>query len=108
VMERDASAAWEEMAASLQQYGADRTAVAAIGARQNTSAELESRFEKLDAEIGKAASIIPSRQDGKNVMDDLGEKVREILDRAVNAVKSVFTPSAEKGARASAGPSPSP
>jgi hypothetical protein len=108
MMERGASAAWEKMAASLQQYGADRTAVAAIGARQSTSAALESRFEKLDAEIGRAAFIIPSRQDGKSVMDDLGEKVREILDRAVTAVRSVFTPSAEKGARASAGPSPSP
>ena len=71
-------------------------------------AALEARFEKLDAEIGKAASIIPSRQDGKSVMDDLGEKVREILDRAVNAVKAAFTPSAEKGARASAAPPPAP
>lgn len=108
VMERGAAAAWDKMAGNLQQYGADRSAVAAIGARQNTAAALEGRFEKLDAEIGKATSIIPSKQDGKSVVDDLGDKLKEILDRAVNAVKSAFAPSAERNARASAGPSPSP
>jgi hypothetical protein len=108
VTERGAAAAWDRMAGSLQQYGTDRAAVAAIGARQNTMAALDARFEKMDAEIGRAASLIPSRQDGKSVMDDLGEKVREILDRAINAVKSAFSPSAERNARASAGPSPAP
>ena len=108
VMERGAAAAWDKMAGNLQQYGADRSAVAAIGARQNTAAVLEGRFEKLDAEIGKAASVIPSKQDGKSVVDDLGDKLKEILDRAVNAVKSAFAPSAERNARVSAGPSPSP
>jgi hypothetical protein len=108
VMERGAAAAWDRMAGSLQQYGADRTAVAAIGARQNSTAALDARFEKMDAEISKAASIIPSKQDGKSVVDDLGDKLREILNRAVEAVKSVFTPSAERNARASANPSPAP
>jgi hypothetical protein len=107
-LERGTAAAWEKMASSLQQYGADRSAVAAVGARQNNAGVLEARFEKLDAEIGKAASIIPSRHDGKSVMDDLGEKVREILDRAVNAVKAAFAPAAEKSARASAAPAPAP
>jgi len=108
LMERGAAAAWDRMAGSLQQYGADRAAVAAIGARQNTVAALDARFEKMDAEIGKAASIIPSKQDGKSVMDDLGDRVREILDRAINAVKSAFSPSAERAATTSAGPSPAP
>ena len=108
VMERGVAAAWDRMAGSLQQYGADRSAVAAIGARQNSTAALDARFEKMDAEIGKAASIIPSKQDGKSVMDDLGDKVREILDRAINAVKAAFTPSADRNAHASASPSPTP
>jgi hypothetical protein len=108
VMERGAAAAWEKMAGSLQQYGADRAVVAAIGARHNNAVALDARFEKLDAEIGKATSMIPGKQDGKSVMDDLGDKLRAVLDRAVNAVKSAFTPSVEKSVRASAGPSPSP
>jgi hypothetical protein len=41
-------------------------------------------------------------------MDDLGDKVREILDRAINAVKSAFSPATERNARASASPSPAP
>jgi len=108
VMERGAAAAWEKMAGGLQQYGADRAAVAAIGARQNNAAALEGRFEKLDAEIGKATSAIPSKQDGKSVLDDLGEKLKEMLDRAVSAVRAAFTLSAERSARASASPSPGP
>jgi hypothetical protein len=108
VVERGATAAWDRMAGSLQQYGTDRSAVAAIGARQNTTTALDARFEKMDAEIGKAVSVIPSRQDGKSVMDDLADKVRVILDRAVNAVRAAFTPSAERNAGASASPSPSP
>jgi hypothetical protein len=108
VMERGAAAAWEKMAGGLQQYGADRTAVAAIGARQNNAAAPEGRFEKLDAEIGKATSAIPSKQDGKSVLDDLGEKLKEVLDRAVSAVKAAFTPSADRSARVSASPSPAP
>ncbi|NPD66356.1 hypothetical protein HN018_23290 (plasmid) [Lichenicola cladoniae] len=106
VMERGAAAAWERMAGGLQQYGADRAAVTAIGARQNNAAALEGRFEKLDAEISKATSAIPGKQDGKSVLDDLGEKLKEVLDRAVSAVKAAFTPSADRNARASAGPSP--
>jgi hypothetical protein len=108
VMERGAAAAWEKMAGTLQQYGTDRAMVAAIGARQNNAVALDARFEKMDAEIGKVTSMIPGKQDGKSVMDDLGDKLRDVLDRAVNAVKSAFTPSAERSARASAGPSPSP
>lgn len=108
VVERGAAAAWDRMAGSLQQYGADRAAVAAIGARQNTAAALEARFERMDAEIGKAASIIPSKHDGKSVIDDLSDKFREILNRAINVVKSAFNPSAERTARASASPSPAP
>jgi hypothetical protein len=108
MMERGAAAAWDRMAGSLQQYGADRAAVAAIGAKQNTAAALDARFEKMDAEIGKAASVIPSKQDGKGVMDDLGNKFREILDRAMHAMKSAFSPSSERNARASASPSPAP
>jgi hypothetical protein len=107
VMERGAVAAWEKMAGSLQQYGADRIAVATIGARQNNAAALEGRLEKLDAEIGKATSAIPGKQDGKSVLDDFGEKLKEVLDRAVSAVKAAFTPSADRSARA-ASPSPAP
>ena len=103
-LERGMSAAYDKVASSLQQYAGDRGAVDAIGARRGTSQALEARFEKMDAEIGKATAAIPSRSDGKSVFEDLGEKMREVLDRAVQAVKSAFNP----GPRASSSPSPSP
>jgi hypothetical protein len=107
VTERGAAAAYDRIAASLQQYGADRAAIGAVGTRPNAAAALDARFEKLDADIGRAAAVIPSRSDGKSLLDDVGDKLREVLDRAVSAVKSAFTPSADKRARASPSPSPS-
>ena len=106
--EKGAAAAYDRMTGALAQYGGDRAAVDVIGARTNTAAALAAKFEKVDAEIGKAASMLPGRSDGKSVMDDLGEKLKQVLDRAMDAVKSVFTPSPERAARASASPSPSP
>ena len=106
--EKGAAAAYDRMTGALAQYGGDRAAVEAIGARTNTAATLAAKFEKVDAEIGNAASMLPSRSDGKSVMDDLGDKLKQVLDRAMEAVRSVFTPSAERAARASASPSPSP
>ena len=103
-LERGMSAAYDKVASSLQQYSGDRTGVEAIGARRGTGQALEARFEKMDAEIGKATAAIPSRGDGKSVLEDLGDKMREVLDRAVQAVKSAFTP----GPRAASSPSPSP
>ena len=103
-LERGMSAAYDKVASTLQQYSGDRTAVEAIGARRGTGQALEARFEKMDAEIGKATAAIPSRGDGKSVLEDLGDKMREVLDRAVQAVKSAFTP----GPRAASSPSPSP
>jgi hypothetical protein len=46
-------------------------------------AALDARFAELDAEIGKATSVIRSKQDDKSIMDDLGDKFREIIDRAM-------------------------
>ena len=108
VMERGMAASYEKLAGNLQQYGADRAAVDAIGVRRNTGADFAAKFEKLDAEIGKTTSMLPSKADGKSVMDDLSDKLREVLDRAVQAVRSVFTRSADAGTRTSSGPSPSP
>lgn len=108
VMERGMAASYEKVAGTLQQYGADRAAVEALGAQRNTSAALSSKFEKMDAEIGKTAAMLPSKAEGKNLMEELGDKLREVLDRAVQSVRSAFTRSADTGANTSSGPSPSP
>ena len=108
VANRGMGEAWDKMSNSVKKYGNEREAVIAIGQKNNTAASLEGRFAKIDAEIGAATSIIPSRSDGKAFMDDIGEKVRAIIDKAVNAVKTVFSASADNNNRPPSGPGPSP
>jgi hypothetical protein len=61
----------------------------------------------MDTQIGEAAAGTPSRRDGKSMVDDLTHKAAELLQRAVDAVKSVFnrSPSAEATTRAAPAPS---
>ena len=108
VMEKGMAAAYDKMAVSLQQYGADRNVVSAIGAQRGTMSALDARFDGLDAEIGKATSMLPSKAEGKSVMDDLGDKLREVVERAVNAIKAAVSSVMDRDARAGSGLSPSP
>ena len=71
-------------------------------------AALAGRFERLDAAIGEAASHLPSRQEGKSVVDELGQKVAELVRRAVDGIRNVFQQEQRPGAAASSSPSPGP
>lgn len=98
------AAAYDKAASSLAAYGKNRTDVQDIIGRRPDNNALTQRFEQLDAEIGKAAATTPSKTDGRSMMEDLGKQAAELVQRAVDAVKSAFrSPSAS----ASAGPSPS-
>ena len=44
----------------------------------------------MDKEIGQAASELPSRRDGKTMLEDLSKQVAEMLQRAVDNVKNFF------------------
>ena len=61
----------------------------------------------MDKEIGTAAKDVPSRRDGKSMVDDLGKQVAEMLQKAVDSIKSIFTGRPSDRA-SSSGPSPSP
>lgn len=104
--ERGAAGAYDKAAAALGRYAQDRTAAQDIIGRRPDADALTARFEQVDARIGEAAASTPSRKDGKSMVDDLAQKAAELLHRAVEAVKSVFSrsPSAEATAR----PAPSP
>ena len=108
--ERGVTAAYDKAAAALARYGEDRGAVEEIIARRPDAANLTAKFERLDAEIGEAARGTPSRRDAKTMVDDLAQKVADLLRRAVDTVKSVFTrsPAAETATRAAPAPSMSP
>ena len=105
--ERGASAAYDKAASALSRYGEDRKAVDQVIARRPDATNLSAKFEEMDKEIGTAARDIPSRRDGKSMMEDLGKQVTEMLQKAVDSIKSVFTGRPSDRATPS-GPSPSP
>ena len=105
--ERGASAAYDKAAGALATYGEDRKAVDQVIARRPDAAALSAKFEELDKEIGTAAKDVPSRRDGKSMVDDLAKQVAEMLQKAVDSVKSIFTGRPSDRA-SSSGPSPSP
>jgi hypothetical protein len=101
--EYGAAAAYDKAASALARYGEDRKAVEQVIAKRSDATNLSAKFETLDKEIGAAASEIPSRRDGKTMLDDLSKQVGEMLQRALDSVKNLF-----RGASPGASPGPSP
>jgi len=104
--DRGFAAAYDKAATALAQYDKSRTAADAIIAKSPPASNLPAKFENLDAQIGEAASLIPSRRDGKSLIDDMTKQLAEIFQRAVDGVRSMFNRTA--GAEATARPGPSP
>ena len=102
------AAAYDKAASSLAAYGKTRGDVEGIISRRPDANALTQRFEQVDAEIGRAASSTPSKTEGRSMMDDLAKQAAELLQRAVDAVRSAFARSPSANAAASAAPSPSP
>jgi hypothetical protein len=106
--EKGLGAAYDRAAVALGQYGAQRTAADTIITRRPDAAAINSRFEQIDADLGQAASVIPGRQDGKSALDEIAEKARQIMTRAVESIRSLFGRGATATATASASPGASP
>lgn len=107
VAEKGFKSAYDRAASALASYGEDRAGVEQILARRPASDRMQAAFQRLDSEVGQAASLLPGRRDGKSAVDELGEKAREAITKALDAVRSVFGagPSAQSSARPSAGAS---
>ena len=105
--EKGVAQAYDKAANALARYGQDRTAVEQVISRRPDAANLTTKFEQMDAQIGEAAGSTPSRRDGKSMVEDLARQAAELIQRAVDAVKSAFSrqPSAEAGVRAAPAPS---
>jgi hypothetical protein len=108
--EKGLGAVYDRAALALSQYGANRTAADAVISHRPDAAALNARFETLDGEIGQAASSIPGRKDGTSALDELAEKAREIVTKAIGTVRSMFGrgPSADATATHTASPSAAP
>ena len=102
------AAAYSQIEKTGAQYGRDRLALEGdFEAKRHDPKHLDARFQKADEAIGEATSRIPGRAPGTSAMDELGEKLAEILSRAVERVRAVFGREAETQ-RASPSPGMSP
>jgi hypothetical protein len=103
--EAGAARAYDKAAESLAKYGEARTGVEEIIARRPDAANLTAKFQQMDAEIGEKAESTPSRREGKSMIEDISKQAAEIIQHAVEAIKSIFTRSGPEASRP--GPSPS-
>jgi len=60
------------------------------------------RFARLDAELGKGAAELPGKKEGTSMLEEMSEKAREIVKKAIEAIAKLVNPSP----RASASPTP--
>ncbi|MEK8121690.1 hypothetical protein WOB59_00795 [Methylocystis sp. IM4] len=95
-------AAYDRAASALGQYGKDREAVTSTLASHPNAARWAEHFKKLDADVGEAASAVPGKGRGDSMIEHLGEKVREIVEKALEKVRGLFHRDPESR------PSPSP
>lgn len=103
------AAAYNQVEKTGAQYGKDRLALGAdFAARKLDANQLDSRFGQADALLGEATAKIPGRTPGKSLMDELGEKLAEVLGRAAERVKQMFGREVEAGPRASPSPAMRP
>lgn len=104
VAEKGFAAAYDRAATALGQYGDNRIAADQILTRRPDAAAIAGKFEKFDAEIGRAAAALPGRADGKSALDELAEKAREVISKAVETVRAAFG----RGLDAASRPAPAP
>ena len=103
------AASYEQLERSGQQFGKERLALASdFEAKKLDARTLDARFQQADEAIGEATAKIPGRTPGRSAMEELGQKVAEILSKATQRLKAMFGRDADPAARPSSGPSPSP
>lgn len=100
---------YSAMADSAQRHTKDRYAVENnLHQRGLDPAVLGERFTKKDAELGEKAASIPGREAGKNALEEMAQKLAELLRTAMERVGQAFGRTASADVQATARPSPSP
>ena len=74
--EKGFAQAYDKAAEALARYGDARVGVEQIISRRPDAANLTSKFQQLDAEIGEKAEGTPSRREGKNALEDISKQAR--------------------------------
>ena len=103
--DRAFAASYNQVEKTAAQHGKDRLALGAdFEAKGLDVKQLDARFGKADEALGEATERIPGRAPGKSVMEELGQKVAEIFNKAIERVRAMFGRETAPEARASASP----
>ena len=103
------AASYSQVERTGSQFGRDRLALAGdFEAKKLNVSQIDGRFQKADEAIGEATSKIPGRTPGKSVMEELGEKVAELLSKAVDRVRAMFGRDAVPDPRPTSSPTMAP
>ena len=103
------AASYNQVEKTAAQHGKDRLALGAdFQAKGIETRQLDARFQKADEAIGEATERIPGRTPGKSMMEELGQKVAEIFNKAIERVRAMFGREATPEVRPSASPGMSP
>lgn len=102
--------AYDKMVDNVTRFGRDRDAVTNNFTQRNLDpAQLDGRFQRAEESLGEAMSKIPGKQSGKSALDEMAEKLAEVLRAAVDRIKHIFQPAAAQAQQqARPGPSMSP
>lgn len=101
-------AGYERAAEALGQYGKHREAIAETLASHPKSSQWSTYFEQLDGQVGEAAATTPGKTEGKSALEHLSDKAREIVDKVLEKIRSLFRHDADANSRAAPSPSPGP
>ena len=107
--ERAFAASFNAVEKAAMQYGHDRLTLGAeFQARKMDASQLDARFDRADAAIAEAAEKIPGRSPGQSIMAEMAEKVGELLNKAAERVRQIFSREPEAGLKQSSSPGMNP
>ena len=97
--------ALDNAASSLKAYTDKRVRLeGGYNAWELDKGDLYKRFGGIDSTLSQAATTFPAHEAGKSLIDTVGERLAELFQRVVNAVKQAFGAQAPNAL--SQGPSP--
>jgi hypothetical protein len=100
--------AYDKMVESNTRFGKDRDAITNNYTLRNLDpAQLDDRFQRAEEALGEAVSKVPGKEPGKSALDEMAEKLAEVLRAAVDRVKGMFRPGADADAQPQSRPAPS-
>lgn len=106
--DRNFAGAYDKMVESAARFGKDRMAVNAnYASRSLDSSQLDGRFQRAEEALGEAAAKTPGRAPGNSALDEMAEKLAELLRSAAEKVRTFFGKEVGAEANQHARPSPS-